>query len=483
VRRRPSASWLVFAPLVSLVACNAIFGIDDHYLVDAPDDSGDASADAPRDTDATSPADASQDADATSPADASHDADATSPADAPSDSDATSLTDAPGDASDAPGDSDSASDAGDAIAPTDAADASASIVLALGNQHSCARLPTGVVKCWGINASEQIGVPGVDASAPVVVLDHATLLSSGPTADHECAELQDGAVACWGANQWQQTGLEADASDSNGNVDRPTVVPWMPSFRTLATGEWSTCGEASDGGVSCWGNWISNHASLPEQHIDGLLAPVSSLAAGAFLFCAVHGDASAACWGTNQFGGLANSDASTSASAVTIPNDGDGTPVVQVVVGAGDGHACALRKSGQVTCWGANKQGQTGHAIDAGDPIMTPVIVPSLPAGILQISAGEGFTCARTAHGVWCWGQNDHAQCGQDSPNPDPILSPTEIVDLQGQDITALHSADAHSCVVIAGTSVQCWGINLDGELGTGTAGGNSAKPVSPLLF
>ena len=59
-----------------------------------------------------------------------------------------------------------------------------------------------------------------------------------------------------------------------------------------------------------------------------------------------------------------------------------------VAVSAGSGHTCAIRTSGEITCWGANEYGQT----DA-------------PAGSFRaISTGFDHTCAiRESGEIACW--------------------------------------------------------------------------------
>src|SRR5207245_8570786 len=36
----------------------------------------------------------------------------------------------------------------------------------------------------------------------------------------------------------------------------------------------------------------------------------------------------------------------------------------------------------------------------------------------------------------------------------------------------------SHTCAVLSDGSVQCWGENVEGELGDGTSGGSSSPPV-----
>ncbi|MDE2903078.1 MAG: PQQ-dependent sugar dehydrogenase [Chloroflexota bacterium] len=106
----------------------------------------------------------------------------------------------------------------------------------------------------------------------------------------------------------------------------------------------------------------------------------------------------------------------------------DRSAVVQVA--NGENHACALRGTGQVECWGSNDQGQLDVPEDAR---------------FQQVTSGWRFSCGIQKDGsLRCWGRNNHQQA-------EPPAGRFSTVDA-GWD---------HACG-IRGTAAICWGRNAN---------------------
>ena len=88
--------------------------------------------------------------------------------------------------------------------------------IAAGDQHTCALLDTGNVRCWGANISGQLGYGhrnnvGDDESPASIgnvnVGGRVMQIAVGLTiSQHTCALLDTGNVRCWGANSRGQLG-------------------------------------------------------------------------------------------------------------------------------------------------------------------------------------------------------------------------------------------------------------------------------------
>ena len=108
-------------------------------------------------------------------------------------------------------------------APTAVVGLSAGVAaIAAGAHHTCALLSTGAVKCWGYNASGQLGDGTVadkskPTDLPALATDVATI-AAGSTANHTCAILKDGTLRCWGHNLYGQIGDGVPVTSSPANV-------------------------------------------------------------------------------------------------------------------------------------------------------------------------------------------------------------------------------------------------------------------------
>lgn len=133
---------------------------------------------------------------------------------------------------------------------------------------------------------------------------------------------------------------------------------------------------------------------------------------------------------------------------------------------AGGEHTCALKEDGTLTCWGANTSGQLGHPY-AENIYDRPVEVTGLGAKVEAVAAGGEHTCALLAGGeVKCWGNNDSGQTGSGSKG-DSERSPIAVTGLGT--VQQLVAGGKHTCALLQSGGVKCWGSNALGAIGDGT--------------
>jgi alpha-tubulin suppressor-like RCC1 family protein len=123
-------------------------------------------------------------------------------------------------------------------------------------------------------------------------------------------------------------------------------------------------------------------------------------------------------------------------------------------ISVGGGNACVLLSKGSIDCWGSNGDGQLGNGTTTDRP--TPAAVKGL-ALATSVSTGNGSTCALVSGAVDCWG-------AWVTGNSEPPVAVQGITTAQ-----AISASDEVGCALIAGGTIDCWGVNNDGQLGTGS--------------
>jgi alpha-tubulin suppressor-like RCC1 family protein len=128
-----------------------------------------------------------------------------------------------------------------------------------GARHSCARGRDGKIACWGDNASGQLGAAaGRDAKRhePVVVDGLRDVVELALGGNHSCARLKGGTAACWGGNEHGQLGHVASPKQRN----IPTPVQKLTDAIDLSLGERHSCAARARGDAACWGR--NEHGAL-----------------------------------------------------------------------------------------------------------------------------------------------------------------------------------------------------------------------------
>lgn len=261
---------------------------------------------------------------------------------------------------------------------------------------------------------------------------------------HSCALTTDGEVKCWGANTYGQLGI-------GNTTDIGTTV----------------------GGQM--GNSLTS-AVMPER--------VKKISVGSNHNCALTANGQIYCWGNNSSGklGLGNT---TQQNSPMLVNIGTGVKAIDVV--AGTNHTCAVTSSGDVKCWGQNASGELGigssviigdGAGEMGDNLQTVDLDPSFKA--IKVSLTSQSTCALLSnHKIKCWG--DYRFLGQDMASGTIGSSASQISSMPPINFSTEYAIDVQggadfSCALFSSGDVKCWGANLKGQLGRGTADANIRK-------
>ena len=350
-----------------------------------------------------------------------------------------------------------------------------------GYFYTCALTSAGGVECWGDNELGQLG-DGTTTSTttPVDVVG----LSSGVTAistggSQTCALTSAGAVKCWGNNAEGELG---DGTEAN-TTEPVDVIGLSSGVTAISAGYGYTCALTSAGAVKCWGGnfdgqlgdgTTSNRATTTPVNVIGLSGGVTAISAGFYQTCALTSAGAAKCWGANEYGQLGDGTTTNTTEPVAVSGLSSGVTAIS----AGGFHTCALTSAGAAKCWGNGEAGRLGNG--TGASTTTPVDVIGLSSGVTAIGAGFGDTCALTSAGaVECWGFNLEGQLGDGTTTP--ATEPVAVIGLSSG-VTAIGAGDFQNCAVTSLGGVKCWGANEHGEVGDGTTA-NKTKPVAVVGF
>jgi alpha-tubulin suppressor-like RCC1 family protein len=349
------------------------------------------------------------------------------------------------------------------------------VEIAAAGERSCALLDDGSVWCWGRNEQGQLGDGStIDRLQPVAVAGlgaQAVHLSLGFA--HSCALLQGGGVSCWGGND---TGQLGDGTLLDRAVARP-VVGLPGPVSALSAGTSHSCVIVAAQGAWCWG-WGalgqlgdgSQTTSMSQPvRVLGLVSVPESIAAGMLHSCAQFAGGSVQCWGSNSVGELGTGSSDFQS---LVPVAVQGVDQAAAVVAGGQA-SCALLPDGRASCWGGNRSGTLGDGSHSAARLPGRVATHDTLA---ELSVGDRHACARTNTGdVACWGDNSQMQVGDGSGRNQ--FAPRRVEGL-GAQVTAVDAGHAHSCVLLIGGAVQCWGSNIFGALGDATVF-SSATPLT----
>ncbi len=337
--------------------------------------------------------------------------------------------------------------------------------LVSGVYHSCYVSHVGRLYCWGFGAEGQLGY-GYDADnlnvgdnehpadVGYVLMGDRFVAQVAPGTNHTCILTINGNVMCWGEAGEGQLGYGNtlqlyepkipgqggdDPSDPSDPVDDADVNVDIGGIAVQIASKFThSCALLDGGQVRCWGRGADGQLGYGRCNPDDNA------------YCTVGDD-------------------ETPASVGDVPLGGNA-----VQVATGGNHTCALLDTGGVRCWGRGSEGQLGYASteDVGDDEV-PAEQGDIDLGgnAVQITAGGNHTCALLDSGnVRCWGDGATGRLGYgntsiigDNEHP----SAAGDIDLGGPAVQVAAGSE-HTCALLQGGTVRCWGNGQYGRLGYG---------------
>jgi alpha-tubulin suppressor-like RCC1 family protein len=403
------------------------------------------------------------------------------------------------------------------VPPVDLGPGRTAVAISTGWSHTCVILDNGALKCWGNGERGKLGYGNttqVTSPASLGAIDLGpgrTAVGVAASDNHTCAVLDNGAVRCWGSGEYGKLGY-GNTADVGDNETPGSIAPvdLGTDRRAIAItiGKYFSCAELENGTVRCWGESFygqlgyGNQTTIGDNEAPSLAGPVDlgsphgalETAAGGNHSCALFDTGTVRCWGLNSSGQLG---IGSTENIGDNENPGAGGTVnlgghSAVEIAAGEAHTCALLDDGTVRCWGKGASGQLGlgNTENIGDNEAVDSVAPVNLAGesAIAIAAGANHSCALMASGtVRCWGAGASGQLGYastvnigDDETPDAVL-PVAL----GRNATAITAGANHTCARVDDGTLRCWGVGLNGRLGyanTNTIGDNEAPSAAGAI-
>ncbi len=249
----------------------------------------------------------------------------------------------------------------------------------------------------------------------------------------------------------------------------------------------ATCVLRDGGGLRCFGwpfSGLLGYGVTPTQPIGddepgGSLGDVPVGASATKVdtnyttTCAVTATETLRCWGAGNYGKTGHG--STDTVGLFEPASSAGDVVLGALVadvGAGLSFTCALTTSGDVRCFGQG--GFLGYGLDEniGDDEL-PIVAGAVPLGgtVVSLGVGEVHSCAVLEGGsVRCWGSGSAGALGNQLPDTigdDELPTSVPPINLGGA-AQSVVAGSLFSCALMEGGAVRCWGFGADGRLGYG---------------
>jgi alpha-tubulin suppressor-like RCC1 family protein len=286
---------------------------------------------------------------------------------------------------------------GDALPAVDLGNGRTATAITAGEAHTCALLDDGNVTCWGDNFAGQLGIGTTDdrgdgpnemgGALPDVDLGPGrTALVIAAGARHTCAILDNGLIKCWGDNASGQLGIGTTANRGDAPGEMGDALPTVDlggamTASALTAGNLHTCALLDDITIKCWGSGAYGQigigstttrgdqagemgANLPAVNLGTGQSP-AAVTAGDRQTCALLQSNTVKCWGDNGSGqlGLGNTNGrgeTGDAMGDTLPTVDLGTGHTVAAVTGGNDHFCAVLTTGEVKCWGNGTEGRLG---------------------------------------------------------------------------------------------------------------------------
>ena len=414
------------------------------------------------------------------------------------------------------------------------------VEIAMGDGVACARYADGLVRCWGVGTSGELGIeppPGQEIGddpgempPPPATLGGPVISLSSTEGPGMCAVRETGEVLCWGDGRGETWEYDGDTQyysglfgpitpealgelgygsdglfigEQPGELPPPPIPVGVPATEVSGSAG-SACILGTDQTLRCWGRAADYNqwptlgygtiyqrvfeTEFPPPPVNLGFVPVS-VDHNRYRTCILGEDGFVRCFGTSEYGALGQAGTGPVAMGTSIdpPSVVDlGTPITQLDSNPDIG-TCAVGTDGTVRCFGAWYTTVFGGDVVGDEPgEMPPAPVELGPDAITKVAAAGIQVCALAETGdIRCWGGQVGYTWGYpdlDGPigdNPGDMPPPPLDLGRPAIDIFG-NSWRTQFCAILDDHSVECWGRMIRGLETSVTSIGDDPGEMPP---
>lgn len=329
----------------------------------------------------------------------------------------------------------------------------------------------GPLYAWGAGTDGALGDNTVvDKSSPIQIGSLANWSKLGSSRGNFLGAIKtDNTLWMWGQNGSGRLGIGNTVYQSS-----PVQVGALTNWNNVTSGLYHTIAVKNDGTLWSWGNndtgqlgidTVYGSKSSPVQ--IGALSTWLKISAGAYFNLAIKTDGTLWSWGLNSFGQLGLNDQINRSSPVQV-----GALTNWTNISNGGSFSTAIKNDGTIWAWGANSIGALGQndAINRSSPVQ----IGALTNWSEISSIGNAAFAINSSNQLYSWGQNGSGQLGHNDTTS--RSSPTQVGSLANwKTVSTGGSSKTYS--IKTDNTLWAWGLNTNGQLGTGDAI-NRSSPV-----